>query len=274
MRDKESYFISLFPSDFIGDDGAVVGERIYSSDLFCEGVHFRREWLSLEQIAYKSLLVNISDAIAMNAHPRYMLLNVKLPSSLSPDEMRELAKGFLRGCEEYGIQIIGGDTVAGETLDIAITLISHSEAPLFRSRVKIGDLIGFTGDLGSVGADLQKLLNGESINPNSKFITPTLRDQFLYRSAPYLNAAMDISDGLSKDLSRLSKINKIGFEFTTPLDRATLCSGEEYEILFSVCANHVEQISRIAQETQTPITLFAKAVKGTYQSICKEHHFE
>ncbi len=274
MRDKESYFISLFPSDLIGDDGAVVGERVYSSDLFCEGVHFRREWLSLEQIAYKSLLVNISDAIAMNAHPRYMLLNVKLPSSLSPNEMRELSKGFLRGCKEYGIQIIGGDTVAGDKLDIAITLISHSEAPLLRSGVKIGDIIGYTGDLGSVGADLQKLLNGEPIDPNSKFITPTLRDRFLYKAAPYLNAAMDISDGLSKDLSRLSNINDIGFAFTTPLEPATLCSGEEYEILFSVCADRVEQISRIAEETQTPITLFATAVKGTYQSICKEHHFE
>jgi len=67
--DKENYLISLFKNSFIGDDGAVVGEWVYSKDLFCEDIHFKEKWMSLKQIAKKAMLVNISDAIVMNAHP-------------------------------------------------------------------------------------------------------------------------------------------------------------------------------------------------------------
>ncbi len=64
---KEEFFISNFSSGFIGDDGAFIDGFVYSKDLFCEDIHFKREWMSLESIAKKSMLVNISDAFAMNA---------------------------------------------------------------------------------------------------------------------------------------------------------------------------------------------------------------
>ncbi|MDR2342313.1 MAG: thiamine-phosphate kinase, partial [Campylobacteraceae bacterium] len=67
--DKESFVISQFQNEFIGDDGAVVGKWVYSKDIFAEDIHFKKEWLTLSQIAKKAMLVNISDAIAMNAKP-------------------------------------------------------------------------------------------------------------------------------------------------------------------------------------------------------------
>ena len=82
MIDKESFFISLFDTKYIGDDGAVIGDTIYSKDLFCEDIHFKREWMSLEEISYKSMLINISDAIVMNAKPLYALIGIKIPKSL------------------------------------------------------------------------------------------------------------------------------------------------------------------------------------------------
>ncbi len=274
MIDKESYFISLFPDTHIGDDGAVVGESVYSKDLFCEGIHFKRAWMSLEQIAYKSMLVNISDAIAMNATPRYALIGIKIPSSFNKPQLKELSQGFLKASKEFNFRIIGGDTVAGDTLDISITLISHSENPLRRTGLEVGDIVGFTGELGSVNKDLDLLFQGRKILPDSKFITPQLKSDFLYKAAPFLVAGMDISDGLSKDLSRLSVLNHKGFAFFRNLDETILCSGEEYEILFVCKEKDCDTIRDIAKQTNTPITFFAKVTEGLYESVCKENHFE
>ncbi len=274
MIDKESYFISLFPDTHIGDDGAVIGDTIYSKDLFCEDIHFKRAWMSLEQIAYKSMLVNISDAIAMNATPSYALLAVKIPKDFSQKALKQLAQGFLKASSEFGFSIIGGDTVAGDKLDISVTLISHSSAPLTRKGLEIGDIIGFTGELGSVKRDLEALFRGEKIESDSKFITPTLRVDFISQAAPYLVAGMDISDGLSKDLSRLSQLNQKGFAFFRNLDEDILCSGEEYEILFACKEKDCDTIIDISKQTNTPVTFFAKVCAGHYESICKENHFE
>jgi thiamine-monophosphate kinase len=274
MIDKESYFISLFPNTHIGDDGAIIAQTVYSKDLFCENIHFKRTWMSLEQIAYKSMLVNISDAIAMNAKPAYALIGIKIPASFSTEELDALSAGFLKAAAAFSFEIIGGDTVAGESLDISITLISHTDNPLTRLGLEVGDIVGYTGELGSVKKDLDALFSGEKIPDTSKFITPTLRADFLYKVAPFLVAGMDISDGLSKDLSRLSSLNHKGFAFFGDISNDILCSGEEYEILFVCKEKNLDTIINISKETNTPITFFAKVVEGSYQSICKENHFE
>lgn len=274
MIDKESYFISLFPDTHIGDDGAIIGQTVYSKDLFCEDIHFKRTWMSLEQIAYKSMLINISDAIAMNAMPSYALIGIKIPSDFDKVQLKELARGFLKASKEFDFHIIGGDTVAGEMLDISITLISHSENPLRRTGLEVGDILGFTGELGSVKKDLDTLLKGSKVSPDSKFITPKLKSDFLYKAANFLVAGMDISDGLSKDLSRLSKLNNKGFAFFRNLEKDILCSGEEYEILFVCKEKNCDTITNIGAQTNTPVTFFAKVTEGLYESICKENHFE
>jgi thiamine-monophosphate kinase len=274
MKDKESFFINLFPDTHIGDDGAVIGNTVYSKDLFCENIHFKREWMSLEQIAYKSMLVNISDAIVMNAKPKYALIGIKIPSSFTPLQLEALADGFLKAAKEFGFQIIGGDTVAGETLDISITIISETAHPIYRTGIEQSDLVAFTGDIGSVKQDLEKLLRGEKISENSKFITPRLRAPFFYEAASYIHAALDISDGLSKDLSRLSRINGVGFAFNRNISQKQLCSGEEYEILFTFPPKNLDTLKAIAQKHQTPLTIFATATEGSYESVCPENHFQ
>ncbi len=273
LKDKESFFISLFDKKYIGDDGAVIDDTIYSKDLFCENIHFKREWMSLEQIAYKSMIINISDAIVMNAKPHYALIGIKIPSSFSTKQMKELSKGFIKASCEYDFEIIGGDTISGDKLDISITLISKSLAPTLRTNLQIGDLVAFTGELGSVKKDLEKLLAGKKIDKNSKFIKPILKADFFYEVAPFINAALDISDGLSKDLSRLSKLNSVDFEFFCNFSKDILCSGEEYEILFTFSEKNLAMIEKIAKKHNTNITVFAKAVEGSYALECKENHF-
>ena len=272
--DKEAYFIAQFSNSNIGDDGAIIRDQVYSKDLFCEGIHFKREWMSLEQIAKKSMLVNISDAIAMNAKPYLALLGMVIPKSFTYEDLKELAHGFNIVAKEYGIEIIGGDTTAGDKLMISLTIISHTHKPLLRKNAKVGDLVAFTGFLGNAYKDLTKLLRGGHVSSSSRFVSPKLREKFIVKSSKYLHAGMDISDGLSKDLSRLLKQsgNK-GIKWSKKVPKRHVCSGEEYEMLFTFSPKNRAKIKRLAHQTRTKITLIGTVVRGRYRCSCKEHHF-
>lgn len=260
-------------SHSIGDDGAVMGKQIFSKDAFFENVHFKRSWLSPYQIAHKAMMVNISDAIAMNAKPKYALLSVAMPKSLAKHEMVALARGFQDVADTFGIEIIGGDTIANSKLDITVTIISESKKPLFRSGIKEGDLLLYTGILGQPQRDLKRLMSGGSLHHKSRFISLHVRDEFIHSSRRILRAGMDISDGLFSDLNKLSKLNRCGFTFHNKINRASGCSGEEYEMLVAIPRRNRITILRKAKQSRVPITIFASARRGSFVNPCKAHHF-
>lgn len=271
---KEDFFIQALPfSPFNGDDGAVIGEWVYSQDAFFENIHFKREWMTPQQIGYKAMIVNISDAIAMNATPLYALLSVAMPSDFSTEEIVALQKGINEACAQFGIEIIGGDTIANTKLDLNVTIIAKTEAPLYRKGIRYKDIVAYTGTLGESGRDLERLFQGETISENSRFYRPILRQEFIRLVRPFLHAGMDISDGLGHELSRLSRINNLGFTFLTTLTPDILCSGEEYEMLITFSSENLAKIEEIARQTQTPLTIFAHTDEGCYESPCKAHHF-
>jgi len=273
---KEDYFIKQFTNNkknIIGDDGAVIGSYVYSMDAFFEDVHFKKEWMSLRQIARKAMLVNISDAIAMNAKPKYALLSVAIPKSYSEDDLKELASGFKNIAKKFGIKIIGGDTISNIKLDISITIISKTKTPILRKGLKKGELLCYTGELGTCKKDLEALFKGKEISKKSKFIKPKLNPEFFYEIASYVTSALDISDGLFFELERLSKINGLGFKFFNKIDKDIGCSGEEYEMLFSFKKEDKKRIEEIANKHNVKLNIFAKAVDGKYINDCKNHHF-
>ncbi len=271
---KEEYFIKQFSnSKLIGDDAAIIGQYSYSMDAFFEGVHFKRDWFSLKQIAYKAMIVNISDAIVMNAKPKYALLSVAIPKNFSKKDLKQLAKGFKKAAKEFDIKIIGGDTICNNKLDISITIIGKTKNPIFRSGVQKDDLLCFTGTLGSAKKDLQKLFDGKKIPKNSKCIKPKLKAKFFYKIAKYINSSIDVSDGLFFELERLSKASKLGFEFFEKIPNDIGTSGEEYEIIFSFEKKNLEKIKKIAKKYDISLNIFAKAIKGKYKTKAKNHHF-
>ena len=194
---KENYFIKHITNNkYIGDDGAVISTKlnkkqnyVYSSDGFFQNVHFKTSWMSLKQIAIKSMLVNISDAIAMNAVPKYALLTIAIPKEYSKKDLKELANGFIEIAKKFDIDIIGGDTLANSKLDISITIISITSNPIYRSGTKKDDLICYTGKLGTSKKDLERLFKNEKISKKSRFINPILRDKFFYEISPYVNSS-------------------------------------------------------------------------------------
>ena len=283
---KEEFFIKEFNSPYIGDDGAVInreekkGKRkegrstkeVIASDSFFEDIHFKRDWFSLEDISYKASLVNLSDMIAMNAKARYAVLNVAFPKSLSLKEIKELANGFKKAAKEFEYEIIGGDTIKNEKIAISVTHIGYSKKPIYR-KAKLNEYVAFTGKLGEVKKDLIKALRFNKIPKNSKFQTPKLKDKFFYKASKYITAGCDVSDGLFKELERISKISKLGYKFLMDFDKNIGCSGEEYELLFTFPKKNLAVIKNIAKLTKTPITVFAVTKRGKFKSICKENHF-
>lgn len=271
---KEAYFISRFSSKCIGDDGAVLGNKVYSKDLFCEDIHFKREWMSLALIAQKSMLVNISDAIAMNANPQLAMIGIVIPKDFSLSQLRELSQGFENVAKQFSVDIIGGDTTAGDKLMISVSIISEVKKPIYRKNAKMGDFVAYTGNLGASKKGLTRLLRGGKLGKKSRFVTPTLKNKFFYKASKHVNAGLDISDGLSKDLSRLCEASgKKGIRFLNKIDKQVLCSGEEYEMLFTFSPRKKAVIQKIAKQTRTKISIFGQIMRKRYRCICKENHF-
>ena len=271
--DKEQYLINSLSSAYIGDDAAVIGDTLYSMDAFFEDVHFKREWMSMAQIGRKAMLVNLSDAIAMNAEPKYALVTVSIPSDLTHDEIDELTQSMERTAKEYGCEIIGGDTIGGDKLHLSVTIVSKSKKPLLRTGLKEGDLLAFTGTLGESKRDLDALFRGEKIADKSRFFEPTLRAEFVAQARDYLHTGMDISDGLFCDTNKLLDINKYGFEAVENISDEIGFSGEEFEMLISFHPEDLEVLKEIAKKTKTPLTVFAKVAQNDDRFLCKSHHF-
>ncbi len=271
----ENYFISTFCSakSHIGDDGAAMGKWIYSKDLFFENVHFKRGWLSLYQIGYKAMIINISDAIAMNAIPKYALLGIAMPSDMSLCEMKELSSGIQAAASAFNVEIIGGDTISNVKLDISITIVSSAASPLLRKGLKRGDIIAYTGNIGKSAQQLRYLMSGGKVHTKSRFVAPVLRQSFVSQSRRYLRCGMDISDGLFSDIGKLCRANRMGIKFFSKIGKNIGCSGEEYEMLIAFSPQKLKSIRRIAARTRTEITPVGYAVRGKYLNRCKSHHF-
>jgi len=270
---KEDFFISCFNSKKIGDDAAIVDGWVISKDAFFENVHFKREWFSLEEIAYKSMIINISDSVAMNADPKYALLAVALPSSLSRADIKGLHAGFEKAAKEFNIEIIGGDTVSNIKVDITVTILAKSKKPLKRVGLKAGHLLAYTGELGSSKKALDNLLKNAYANKKSRFFRPILRQDFIFRVRSSLSSGMDISDGLFSDLAKLSKANNLGYIFNKKIAKNVGCSGEEYEMLISFSPRQRKKMQRLALAQRIKLNIFAKASRRNYKSTCKAHHF-
>ena len=272
---KEDYLINKLNSKHIGDDAAVVDGKIYSMDAFFEDVHFKRAWMSMWQIGRKAMLINLSDAVAMDADPKYALVTLSLPQDITTDEIDELLASLEKTAGDFNCEIIGGDTIAGDKLHISITIVSESKRPLYRNNVQEGDLLAYTGTLGESKKGLEALLRGEEIPPKSRFYEPKLKREFIKQARKYLNAGMDISDGLFCDTNKLLAIKSQTMYLFEELSHEVGSSGEEYEMLVTFGPEHYSKLKEIAQRTHTPLTVFAKVEKANDGVLfeCVNHHF-
>ncbi|MDB4882941.1 MAG: thiamine-monophosphate kinase, partial [Gemmatimonadetes bacterium] len=190
----------------IGDDAAIVdipaGERlVVSTDAAVENVHFRRAWLSAEEIGARATAAALSDLAAMAATPRGLLLALALPDHWRA-ELDALARGVGRVASATGCPIVGGNITRAAELSLTLTVLGSAVHPLERAGAVVGDDVYVTGTLGGPGAALRSWLAGGIPSPEdrARFASPMPRlHEARWLAALGAHAAIDISDGLLGD---------------------------------------------------------------------------
>ncbi len=261
----------------IGDDAAILQfgsdeEVLITTDLFMEGVHFDLTYFPLKHLGYKAVVANISDIYAMNGTPKQITVSLGISRKFCIEDIEELYAGIRLACEQYGVDIVGGDTTSSLT-GLAISITATGTAPkgtaVRRSTAKETDLICVTGNLGAAYMGLQ-LLEREKIATADKDMQPDFagKEYILERQLKpearkevieklrseniKPTAMMDISDGLASELMHICKQSGVGcriYEERLPIDYQTaimaeelnlnvitcaLGGGEDYELLFTV----------------------------------------
>ena len=225
----------------IGDDAAVLSypadkEVLVTTDLLLEGVHFDLTYVPLKHLGYKSAVVNFSDIYAMNGTPRQITVSLGLSKRFSVEDMEELYAGIRLACEEYGVDIVGGDTSSSYTgLTISITCIGEGEKGkvVYRNGAKETDLICVSGDLGAAYMGLQLLERQRKPEARRDII------QKLAKEGIQPTSMMDVSDGLSSELLHICTQSKVGcriYEEHIPIDYQTAVMAEEFNMNLTTCA--------------------------------------
>lgn len=242
----------------IGDDCAVVemGSEwyVFTQDAMVENVHFTFAGTSLTALGRKALYVNISDILSMGADPLYYLVTIGLTKDLSYRRIRDFYKGMDQAAREFGVSLLGGDTVESKTgffVDVSMTGHLRNRKYYGREKARKGDLIAVTGVLGESAYGLELLQKGVKTGVLKPFIDrhtsprPPLEEwkELVERSIP--NGMMDVSDGLLIDLERMMKESHTGARID--IDRVpvpeelkkagrldlALSGGEDYQLLFT-----------------------------------------
>jgi thiamine-monophosphate kinase len=249
----------------IGDDAALYAPRrgyetILTCDWFLEGTHFLRNLHPADAIGWKCLARAVSDVAAMGGTPRCFLLSLALPSSHTGRWLDEFLGGLRRASRKFGCVLAGGDTTRQEQILINVSVVGEVPAgqAVLRSGARPGDLIYVSGRLGEAELGLRLL---RKIKARAKLSGPLLK-KHLYpeprlRLGQWLakkrlaRAMMDLSDGLSSDLTRLCAASGVGAKIyetklpvaklpaslaTKGLDpfKLALHGGDDYELLFTV----------------------------------------
>ena len=273
-----------------GDDAAAFklndtkNEIVISTDMLNEGIHFDLSYMPLAHLGYKAVAVNVSDIAAMNGKPLNIVVGIGLSNRFSVEAVEELYKGIHAACQDFKIDLIGGDTTSsasGLILSVTATGEVSAKQKTLRSGAKVGDILCVTGDLGAAYMGLQVLEREKQVfaaNPKmqpklegyeylvQRQLKPSARMDIIHElnELTILPTAMiDVSDGLGSEILHLSKNSNVGFriyEENVPVDALTyntavefgidpvtamLNGGEDYELLFTINQKDKELVEKM-----------------------------
>ncbi len=214
-------------SRWIGDDCAILPngktELLVTTDQFLEDVHFRRKTHTGADVGWAALARGLSDIAAMGGKARYGFVSLALPEWACGHWLNDFYKGFFLLADRHKVDLGGGDLSHADKFYCDVTVLGETPRgkALRRSGAKPGDWIYVSGPLGKPKKRPEPRLD----------IAPKVR--------AVASACMDVSDGLSIDLSRLCESSGVGAELTeVPVSRGAtledaLHRGEDYELLFT-----------------------------------------
>ena len=194
---------------------------VWTIDAAVEGVHFRRDWMSLEDIGYRSLMAAASDLACAWARARGVLSALVLPRDFSDEELDRLARGQAGAAESLGTAVIGGNLARGGELSITTTVLGSAEGRSYARGPRRGDVVAIAGALGLAGAGVARartqlrLLAAEGRGPPIERAIASIGDlgpcieAGLAGSVPRA-AAIDVSTGSPWTSARLAAESGVG----------------------------------------------------------------
>lgn len=268
-------------------------DLVLKTDAIAEGVHFRPDD-EPEDIAWKALAVNASDLAAKGARPVGYLLSLAFQSTPDRAWLERFSGGLREAQERFGVVLMGGDTDRRPNAPLSVTVMIIGDVPagrmVRRGTAQAGDLVYVSGTLGDAAIGLQihagpaplaaRLTEADRAFLEQRYLRPEprlgLRDALL----GHAHAAMDISDGLVKDLGRLCRASKLAatvhadkLPVSEPARRAIaeqpqygelpLTGGDDYEILAAVPLDEAEAFEAAARTAGIPVTPIGSMHQGS-----------
>lgn len=259
----------------IGDDAAVLLPtphqlQLLTTDMLVEHVHFDLRTTTPWQLGYKAIAVSLSDIAAMGGTPRHAVVSIALAHETSTDVVLNLYQGMKEICHQFGVNIVGGDTVSSPSGMVINIAVLGEVAPgnlLRRSGAQVGDLVVVTGNLGNSGAGLELLSRSdwEEYEFAWPLVTSHLTPSPQVKAGPMLatfgaTSMDDISDGLASEANEVASASQVGMRLYSqriPLSEElreaavllekpamdfALYGGEDFQLLFTIDKNHFEKI--------------------------------
>lgn len=283
----------------VGDDCAVVSlsgihhqKLLITTDTLVSGVHFPVE-TSPRDIAYKSLMVNLSDLAAMGATPKWVTLSITLPE-IDEAWLSAFSEEFNSVLAEHKVSLIGGDTTRG-ALSITIQAMGSCENRVMRrNQARPGNLIYVTGKLGDAAIGLTAILkhiDDKKLQPCiDRLNRPVTRVQFARALSEYSSCAIDISDGLLADLQHVLTASKVGAVIRLPeipLSDAAhfyfkhylndqldwpliLAGGDDFELCFTISDTHQEAVHSLAESHDVALSCIGRITQDEELVILDE----
>ena len=248
----------------IGDDCAVLRlltgqDSLVTTDFTLEGIHFRRDWHPAEAVGHRCLARGLSDIAAMGGEPVAAFLSLALPRDLPQSWVGRFARSLMSLAGRYGVTLAGGDTAEspdGILADIIVIGTVSKGKAILRSGAEPGDRIYVSGELGGAASAIEQMQAQPGVKlqprdyPRHFYPEPRIELGRVLREKSLASAMIDLSDGLSTDLTHLCEESGVGAEVEAQriprarvgkpahdvdLDLA-LHGGEDYELLFTAPA--------------------------------------
>ena len=279
----------------VGDDAAVINvpddkELAISVDTMVEGIHFFKE-VAADKLAMKLLAVNVSDMAAMGATAKWATLALTVPK-VDIGWLAQFSSGLNKACNEYGVQLVGGDTTEGPlTLSLQIMGLLPTNKALLRSGAKKGDLVYVSGNLGDAALALRCLNKDFSDDVIDSLDIKLLRPKLETPAPQYFlgprlvgiaNSCIDVSDGLIADLSHICEASKVSIDLDLekiPLSEQyqrylsangdldlAVSGGDDYQLVFTVPRKNKEQLMHVIENNDFQVTQIGEVIDSQLDS--------
>ena len=256
----------------VGDDSSIISlpsgkESVVSVDTSIENIHFL-DSMSPEDIAYRAVVVALSDLAACGADPAWYSVALTFPE-LDEAWLKKFSDGLREVSDDYRIPLIGGDTTKGN-LSITVQVNGYCDTGLsiLRSNAKPNENIYVSGLIGEAARGLKSFTDKlEATDQQVKsYLSPKARIELGLRLKGVASAAIDVSDGLLQDLKHICEASGVGAQieldniptFGTISSITEINSGDDYEICFTSCPENEDVLKEISEELKIKITLIGK----------------